>query len=83
MYGFGRLALELNEWEEGTCPTDARRRPDVRLMEQGDWDASNHSKLILEDKQRAARRRMELGIVAHHFMLPRMLCFSCGMNFEK
>ena len=35
MYFFSRLAVELNEPEEGVAPTDSRNRPDQRLMEHG------------------------------------------------
>lgn len=49
----------MNEPEEGVAPTDSRLRPDQRLMEQGDWNSANTQKLILEEKQRAARRQRE------------------------
>ncbi|XP_046385783.1 oxysterol-binding protein 1 isoform X2 [Ischnura elegans] len=58
-YNFTELACQLNEEEEGVCPTDSRHRPDQRLMEQGQWDAANAEKLRLEEKQRAARRKRE------------------------
>ena len=38
MYYFTELAVQLNEPEEGVAPTDSRRRPDQRLMEEGRWD---------------------------------------------
>lgn len=59
MYNFTQLAIELNEWEDGTAPTDSRRRPDQRLMEEGRWDEANKTKVILEEKQRAARKKRE------------------------
>ncbi|XP_058889291.1 oxysterol-binding protein 2-like isoform X5 [Acipenser ruthenus] len=59
MYHFSELALTLNEPEEGVCPTDSRRRPDQRLMENGRWDEANVEKQRLEEKQRAVRRRRE------------------------
>ena len=31
--------------EEGVAPTDARRRPDQRLMENGQWDEANTEKV--------------------------------------
>ncbi|KAF9407729.1 hypothetical protein HW555_012349 [Spodoptera exigua] len=34
-YNFTLLAAQLNEFEEGVAPTDSRRRPDQRLMEEG------------------------------------------------
>ncbi|XP_060080421.1 oxysterol-binding protein 1-like isoform X2 [Ylistrum balloti] len=59
MYHFTRLAIELNEFEDGVAPTDCRRRPDQRLMEDGNWDEANKCKLRLEEKQRATRKRRE------------------------
>ncbi|KAH8251945.1 hypothetical protein KR038_011766 [Drosophila bunnanda] len=58
-YNFTTLACQLNEEEEGVAPTDSRRRPDQRLMEQGAWDESNKEKLRLEEKQRTVRRQRE------------------------
>ncbi|KAL4719534.1 hypothetical protein ACJJTC_005561 [Scirpophaga incertulas] len=58
-YHFTLLAAQLNEPEEGVAPTDSRRRPDQRLMEEGLWDEANTEKLRLEEKQRAARRALE------------------------
>ncbi|CAF4875284.1 unnamed protein product, partial [Rotaria magnacalcarata] len=34
MYNFTELAIELNEFEPDVAPTDTRRRPDQRLMEE-------------------------------------------------
>lgn len=31
--------------EEGVAPTDSRRRPDQRLMEEGHWEESNQEKI--------------------------------------
>lgn len=59
MYFFSSLALTLNESEEGVAPTDSRRRPDQRLMEDGHWDEANAEKQRLEEKQRTARRERE------------------------
>ncbi|CAB3401964.1 unnamed protein product [Caenorhabditis bovis] len=59
MHNFTKLAIELNEMEDGIAPTDSRFRPDQRLMEIGDWDAANQKKIEIEDKQRAVRRRRE------------------------
>ncbi|XP_050409853.1 oxysterol-binding protein 1 isoform X2 [Patella vulgata] len=58
-YNFTQLAVQLNEPEDGVAPTDSRLRPDQRLMEDGKWDESNNSKLLLEEKQRASRRKRE------------------------
>jgi hypothetical protein len=59
MYNFTQLAIELNEDEPGVAPTDSRRRPDQRLMEEGRWDEANQEKLRVEEKQRQARRARE------------------------
>ncbi|CAJ1052551.1 oxysterol-binding protein 1-like isoform X4 [Xyrichtys novacula] len=59
MYFFSSLALTLNESEEGVAPTDSRRRPDQRLMEDGRWDEANAEKQRLEEKQRSTRRERE------------------------
>lgn len=59
MYYFSSLALTLNEAEEGVAPTDSRRRPDQRLMEDGRWDEANAEKQRLEEKQRSTRRERE------------------------
>ncbi|XP_029289424.1 LOW QUALITY PROTEIN: oxysterol-binding protein 1-like [Cottoperca gobio] len=59
MYFFSSLALTLNELEEGVAPTDSRRRPDQRLMEDGRWDEANAEKQRLEEKQRIVRRERE------------------------
>ncbi|XP_071391863.1 oxysterol-binding protein 1-like isoform X1 [Centroberyx affinis] len=59
MYFFTDLALTLNESEEGVAPTDSRRRPDQRLMEDGRWDEANAEKQRLEEKQRSVRRERE------------------------
>ena len=59
MYFFTNMALQLNEPEEGVAPTDARNRPDQRLMEDGAWDEANTKKVNLEEKQRTKRKQME------------------------
>jgi len=59
MYYFTKLAIELNEPEDGTAPTDSRLRYDQRLMEEGRWDESNVVKLKIEEKQRMVRRQRE------------------------
>ena len=47
MYHFTSFTLELNEPEEEVAPTDTRLRPDIRLMEEGRWDAANPEKVVL------------------------------------
>ncbi|XP_033986296.1 oxysterol-binding protein 1-like isoform X7 [Trematomus bernacchii] len=59
MYFFSSLALTLNESEEGVAPTDSRRRPDQKMMEDGRWDEANAEKQKLEEKQRIVRRERE------------------------
>ncbi|CAF2975068.1 unnamed protein product [Rotaria socialis] len=59
MYNFTQLAIELNEDEPGVAPTDSRRRPDQRLMEEARWDEANQEKLRVEEKQRQVRRTRE------------------------
>lgn len=58
--------MALNEWTEEDIktrpplpPTDARFRPDIRKMEEGDIDTAGQEKNRLEEKQRATRRNME------------------------
>jgi len=55
-YCFTLLACQLNEMEDGVAPTDSRRRPDQRLMEEGHFEEANSEKLRLEEKQRIARK---------------------------
>lgn len=59
MYNFTELAIELNEDEPDVAPTDSRRRPDQRLMEEARWDEANQEKLRVEEKQRQARKIRE------------------------
>ena len=59
MYNFTELAIQLNEFEADVAPTDSRRRPDQRLMEEAQWPEANQEKLRLEEKQRQARRQRE------------------------
>uniref|UniRef100_A0A673D0J3 Oxysterol-binding protein n=1 Tax=Sphaeramia orbicularis TaxID=375764 RepID=A0A673D0J3_9TELE len=66
MYYFTALALSLNEQEEGVAPTDSRRRPDQRLMEDGRWEEANAEKQRLEEKQRSARREREREAANQH-----------------
>ena len=59
IYGFTTFACSLNEPDSEVCPTDSRKRPDQRLMENGDWDKANEEKTRLEEKQRKARKQRE------------------------
>ena len=59
-YGFTHFAMRLNEIDEAiACPTDSRKRPDQRFLEDGLVDESSSEKYRLEEKQRATRRRRE------------------------
>nr|XP_039272208.1 oxysterol-binding protein 1-like [Styela clava] len=59
MYDFTLFSLMLNQWVDGSAPTDSRRRPDQRKMEEGEWDIANNIKLELEERQRERRRHKE------------------------
>ena len=61
-YNFTEFAVTLNEPEEDVAPTDSRRRPDQRLMEEGKWEEANKIKAELEMIQRAARKELELQV---------------------
>lgn len=71
MHNFTELAVQLNEFEEGVAPTDSRRRPDQRLMEDGLWDEANEEKIRLEEKQRQARRQRETASGGHDNFEPK------------
>ncbi|XP_038052477.1 oxysterol-binding protein-related protein 1-like [Patiria miniata] len=59
-YNFTLFAIRLNELTEQMKthlpPTDARFRPDIRCMENGDIDSASDEKHRLEEKQRATRK---------------------------
>lgn len=59
---FTRMTLQLNhlpdEIREHLPPTDTRFRPDQRALENGDFDLAATEKHRLEEKQRAARRKL-------------------------
>ncbi|XP_046363584.1 oxysterol-binding protein 1-like isoform X2 [Haliotis rufescens] len=59
IYHFTQLAIEMNEPEEDVAPTDSRNRPDQRHMENGKWDEANRVKILLEEKQRASRKKRD------------------------
>ncbi|XP_035392847.1 oxysterol-binding protein-related protein 6 isoform X8 [Cygnus atratus] len=62
-YGFTRFAIELNELDpvlKDLLPTtDARFRPDQRLLEEGNVEAAASEKQRIEELQRSRRRHME------------------------
>ncbi|KAK3088768.1 hypothetical protein FSP39_023560 [Pinctada imbricata] len=59
-FSFTSFAMALNELTEDCAgkipPTDARFRPDIRLLEQGNIEAAAAEKNRLEEKQRQARK---------------------------
>ena len=59
MHNFTLFAVQLNEQDDKVAPTDSRRRPDQRLMEENNWDQANEEKLRLEGQQRAKRNARE------------------------
>ena len=64
MYFFSTFALTLNDDEPDIAPTDSRLRPDQKLMENGEWDKANETKLRLEDAQRKRCTQREAEIAA-------------------
>ncbi|XP_074856835.1 oxysterol-binding protein-related protein 6 isoform X2 [Carettochelys insculpta] len=62
-YGFTRFAIELNELDpvlKDILPTtDARFRPDQRLLEEGNIESAASEKQRIEELQRSRRRYME------------------------
>ena len=59
VYYFSEFTASLNQDEDGVCITDSRKRPDIRLMEQQNFDEANRVKMQLEEKQRGRRRIRE------------------------
>ncbi|KAG8559497.1 hypothetical protein GDO81_017359 [Engystomops pustulosus] len=62
-YGFTRFAIELNDLDpvmkEFLPKTDARFRPDQRLLEEGNVDAASAEKQRIEELQRTRRKYLE------------------------
>ena len=54
MYGFSNFSINLNycddEMRKTLPPTDTRRRPDQRYMEEGNYDMAAEEKHRLEEK---------------------------------
>uniref|UniRef100_A0A0M3JDI2 Putative oxysterol-binding protein 1 (inferred by orthology to a S. mansoni protein) n=1 Tax=Anisakis simplex TaxID=6269 RepID=A0A0M3JDI2_ANISI len=65
---------------DGVAPTDSRRRPDMRLMENGDWDAANREKSRLEQKQRNETRKY---LVKSSFKVARPIWFKKTNEFHN
>ncbi|XP_017836917.1 oxysterol-binding protein-related protein 2 isoform X2 [Drosophila busckii] len=62
-YHFTNFALQLNARNstmtppDKLCPTDARLRPDILCLENGDLDGASKEKTRLEEKQRDSRKQ--------------------------
>lgn len=69
LYGMSHFSLQLNYFPKRlhnkVAPTDTRRRPDQRALENGDMKAAADHKDFLEQKQRAVRKYKEDNGVAH------------------
>ena len=69
MYGMSHFSLQLNyfpSWIHNiVAPTDTRRRPDQRLLENGDMKGAAKEKDRLEKKQRAVRKNREANNIEH------------------
>jgi hypothetical protein len=46
------VQLKMIQEKPGTAPTDSRMRPDIRMMEKGQWDKANVEKSRLEQRHR-------------------------------
>lgn len=61
-YYFSEFALQLNlppDLVPGIAPTDSRRRPDQRALENAELELAAREKHRVEEKQRAARKERE------------------------
>lgn len=62
-YGFTEFAASLNEVTEiekdKMCITDSRLRRDQRALEEGDVDAAEEYKQVLENEQRSRRKELQ------------------------
>lgn len=69
MHGFTPFMVQLNYFpkrlQKVVAPTDTRRRPDQRAMENGELKFANTEKLRLEEKQRSVRRYNEKHNIKH------------------
>lgn len=88
MYGFSHFALQLNyfpSWLQNVVPpTDTRRRPDQRLLEEGNMKKANEEKNRLEEKQRAVRRYNEkMKIEPQAFYFDKQVNESDGVEMWK
>lgn len=64
-----QFCLQLNYCpnflEKDIAPTDTRRRPDQRALENGDMKLAGAEKERLENKQRAVRKYNEINKIEH------------------
>lgn len=64
IYGMSHFVLQLNYFpnflQRVVAPTDTRRRPDQRALENGDMKKAAVEKTRLEEKQRAVRKFNEV-----------------------
>ncbi|KAL7737471.1 hypothetical protein ACLKA6_007608 [Drosophila palustris] len=64
-YNFTNFAMQLNVMDNNMkppdtlCPTDARLRPDILCLENGDLDGASREKTRLEEKQRDTRKNQK------------------------
>ncbi|XP_034476432.1 oxysterol-binding protein-related protein 2 [Drosophila innubila] len=64
-YNFTNFAMQLNVMDNNMkppdtlCPTDARLRPDILCLENGDLDGASKEKTRLEEKQRDSRKNIK------------------------
>ena len=69
MYGMSHFSLQMNYFPTRlhglVAPTDTRRRPDQRALENGDMKAAADHKDFLEQKQRAVRKYNEERKIEH------------------
>lgn len=69
MYGMSHFSLQLNYFPKRlhgiVAPTDTRRRPDQRALENGDMKSAAYEKDRLENKQRAVRKYKEVNQLEH------------------
>ena len=70
MYGMSHFHLQMNyfpSWlHNKVAPTDTRRRPDQRALENGDMKSAADHKDFIEQKQRAVRKYREENNIEHH-----------------
>lgn len=69
MYGLTHFALQMNYFpnflQNVVAPTDTRRRPDQRHLENGDMISAAKEKERLEVKQRTVRKWKEKNKIEH------------------